>query len=50
MFYSSVVLFAKYNQNDESRRIRWAGHVARMGKKRTAYKLLTGKSEGKRPL
>jgi hypothetical protein len=29
---------------------RWAGHVARMGKKRNAYRLLLGKSEGKRPL
>jgi hypothetical protein len=34
----------------KSRRIRWADHVARMGKKRNAYRLLVGKSEGKRPL
>jgi hypothetical protein len=34
----------------KSRRIRWAGHVAGMGKKRNAYKLLVGKSTGKRPL
>jgi hypothetical protein len=34
----------------ESRRMRWAGHVARMGKKRNAYRLLVGKPEGKRPL
>jgi hypothetical protein len=27
----------------KSRRMRWAGHVARMGKKRNAYKLLVGK-------
>jgi hypothetical protein len=32
------------------RRMRWAGHVARMGEKRNAYRLLVGKSEGKRPL
>jgi hypothetical protein len=32
------------------RRMRWAGHVARMGKKRNMYRLLVGKSEGKRPL
>jgi hypothetical protein len=32
------------------RRMRWAGHVARMGEKRIAYKLLVGKPEGKRPL
>jgi hypothetical protein len=34
----------------KSRRMRWAGHVARMGKKRTAYRLLVGNPEGKRPL
>jgi hypothetical protein len=33
-----------------SRRMRWAGHVARMGEKRNAYRLLEGKPEGKRPL
>jgi hypothetical protein len=27
-----------------------AGHVARMGEKRNAYRLLVGKPEGKRPL
>jgi hypothetical protein len=32
------------------RRMRWAGHVARMGEKRNAYTLLMGKPEGKRPL
>jgi hypothetical protein len=32
------------------RRMRWAGHVARMGEKRNVYRLLVGKSEGKRPL
>jgi hypothetical protein len=34
----------------KSRRVRWAGHVARMGEKRNVYRLLVGKSEGKRPL
>jgi hypothetical protein len=34
----------------KSRRMRWAGHVARMGEKRNAYWLLVGKPEGKRPL
>jgi hypothetical protein len=33
-----------------SRRMRWAGHVARMGEKRNVYRLLLGKTEGKRPL
>jgi hypothetical protein len=34
----------------KSRRMRWAGHMARMGWKRNAYRILVGKSEGKRPL
>jgi hypothetical protein len=34
----------------KSRRMRWAGHVARMGEKSNAYRLLVGKPEGKRPL
>jgi hypothetical protein len=34
----------------KSRRMRWAGHVARMGEKRNAYRLLVGKPDGKRPL
>jgi hypothetical protein len=32
------------------RRMRWAGHVARMGAERGVYKVLVGKPEGKRPL
>jgi hypothetical protein len=34
----------------KSRRMRWAGHVARMGEERRVYKVLVGKPEGKRPL
>jgi hypothetical protein len=34
----------------KSRRKRWAGHVARLGKKRGLYRVLVGKPEGKRPL
>jgi hypothetical protein len=34
----------------KSKKIRWAVHVARMGKKRNAYSLLVGKPEGKKPL
>jgi hypothetical protein len=34
----------------KSRRMRWAGHVARMGEERKLYKLLVGKLEGKRPM
>jgi hypothetical protein len=32
------------------RKMRWAGHVTRMGKKRNVYRLLVGKPEEKRPL
>jgi hypothetical protein len=34
----------------KSRRMRWAGHVARMGDKRNAYEILVGKPEVKIPL
>jgi hypothetical protein len=34
----------------KSRRMRWAGHVARMRQERKLYKVLVGKPEGKRPL
>jgi hypothetical protein len=38
----------------KARRMRWVGHVARMGeeeeKKKNAYRLLVGKPEGRRPL
>jgi hypothetical protein len=33
----------------KSRRMRWAGHVARMGEKRNADRLFVGNPEGKRP-
>jgi hypothetical protein len=34
----------------KSRRMRWAGHVARMGEKRGAYRILVERPEGRRPL
>ena len=34
----------------KSRRLRWAGYVARMGERRVIYRVVVGKSEGKRPL
>jgi hypothetical protein len=43
-FSSSIIRIIK------SRRMRLAGHVARMGEKRNAYRLLVGKPEGMRPL
>ncbi|KAJ4447271.1 hypothetical protein ANN_09275 [Periplaneta americana] len=46
-------LHRKFNIYDEitnNRRLRWAGHVARMGESRNAYRVLVGTPEGKRPL
>ncbi|KAJ4449040.1 hypothetical protein ANN_00434 [Periplaneta americana] len=37
-------------RNIKSRRLRWAGHVARIGESRNAYRVLFGRPEGKRPL
>ena len=34
----------------KSRRMRWVGHVARMGDRRGVHRVLVGKPEGKRPL
>jgi hypothetical protein len=34
----------------KSRRIRWEGHVVRMGEKRNVYRILVGEPKGKRPL
>ena len=34
----------------KSRRMNWAGHVARMGEDRSVNRVLVGKPEGKRPL
>jgi hypothetical protein len=44
--YSSPNIIRKV----KSRRMRWAGHVARMGEERKVYKVLVGKPEGERPL
>jgi hypothetical protein len=44
--YSSPNIIRKI----KSRRMRWAGHVARMGETRNVYRVLVGKPEGKRPL
>jgi hypothetical protein len=34
----------------KSRKMRWLRHPARMGEKRNEYRILVGKSEGKKPL
>ena len=59
--YIILYLFMVYPLNDlyclpnivrviKSRRMSWAGHVARMGDGRGFYRVLVGKPEGKRPL
>ena len=42
--------FETWNSRIVTRRMRWAGHVARMGEERGVYRVLVGKPEGKRPL
>jgi hypothetical protein len=44
--YSSLDIIRQIN----SRRMRWAEHVARIGEGRNVYRVLVGKPEGKRPL
>jgi hypothetical protein len=39
-----------YKRVSKSRRMRWAGHVARMGEDSSVYRVLVGKPEGKKPL
>jgi hypothetical protein len=48
-------LHAQYSSSNiirviKSRRLRWAGHVARMEERRGAYRDLVGKPEGRRPV
>jgi hypothetical protein len=45
LYFSSSMLIVM-----KARRMRWAGHVVRMGEKRNAYRLLVEKPEGRRPL
>jgi hypothetical protein len=42
--------FTNVIRSIKSRRVKWAGHVAQMGEKRNAYRLLMGTPEGKRPV
>jgi hypothetical protein len=44
--YSSPDIIRQF----KSRRMRWAGHVARMGKGKNVYRVLMGEPEGKIPL
>ena len=40
----------KFDGVVKPRRLKWAGHLARMGKRRRAYRVLVGKPERRRPL
>jgi hypothetical protein len=44
---ASKILELKSEWSNSSRRTRWAGHVARMGAKRNAYRIFGGKARGK---
>jgi hypothetical protein len=46
------ILYSSQNiiRQIKSRRMRWAGHVARVGEERNVYRVLMGKPEGKRLL
>ena len=44
------LLFTKYYSCDQTKIMRWVGHVAHKGERKGAYRVLVGKSEGKRPL
>ena len=47
---NDLYLSPQYFSMIESRRMRWAGHVARMGDRRGVYRVLVGKPKRKRPL
>ncbi|KAJ4435463.1 hypothetical protein ANN_18079 [Periplaneta americana] len=49
IFLRSITLTSLPVKDIKSRRLRWAGHVARMGESRNAYRVLVGRPEGKRP-
>jgi hypothetical protein len=50
VLYKKTVEYPDIIRQVKLRRMRWAGHVARMGEERKLYKVLVGKPKGKRPL
>jgi len=44
LYYSHNIVWVKNS------RMRWAGHVARLGERRGVYRALVGKTEGKSPI
>jgi hypothetical protein len=48
--YYKTIYFSTVKSNDDlTRKMRWAGHVARIGEKRNAFRLLVGKRPLGRP-
>ena len=43
-------LYDLYFMSDQSKKIRWAGHMARIGERRGAYRISVGRTGGNRPL
>jgi hypothetical protein len=50
MNFITCILYLRFVTGIKSRRMRWAGHVARMGEGRGAYRILVERPYGKRPL
>jgi hypothetical protein len=48
--FKLLLFFSLHGFRIKSRRMRWAGHVARMGEGRGAYRIMVGRPEGRRPL
>ena len=47
---SQFVPFSSYSQGEQSRILKWAGHLARMEEDSSAFKIITVKRTGKRHL
>jgi hypothetical protein len=50
MFYVPFIVIQLCNVNQRNARMRWAGHVARIGEDKGEHRVLVGKPEGKTPL
>jgi hypothetical protein len=50
MYYTVKLYIYIFVRRVKTRRMRWAGHVARMGEGRGVHRVLLEKPEGKRPL
>jgi len=50
MFIIIIIIIANKLLHLKSKIMRWAGHVAHMGRRRGAYRILVGKPEGRTPI